>query len=177
MDPVLAQIYREHPNTACFSGGVDSLIVTIATCYIFVAVAFGAFFLGFIYITINRSKFTANTYRLQMMLFWSLIAQMAAFVVFMLIPGTVYLGGATLKFRNLPKISVICFFFFVSHTTVDSLMVLFFIKPYRRAVFYNVKRIFASSQFVDRTSMSVSEREIVKENTLTRVRPAVSRKD
>ncbi|CAD5235177.1 unnamed protein product [Bursaphelenchus xylophilus] len=152
MDPVLAWIYHENPSTTCFSGGVSSLIANIAAAWGALLVLAQVFLLFFIYVSIHQSKFTPNTYRLQMMLFWSLVAQMVVLFVFMMGPGILYLAGATLGLRNMPRISVYCFFFFVSHTTVDSLMLLFFIKPYRRVVLLSVRRILNTTNILDQRS-------------------------
>ncbi|CAD5235175.1 unnamed protein product [Bursaphelenchus xylophilus] len=154
MDPVLAYIYQQHPTTSCFSSGTESWVVRITVLWLLVVVMTEVFLLSFIYSSIHRLKLSVNTYRLQVMLFWSLVAQMAGLFVFIMAPGLVYLGGATLGVRNMPTISVFCFAFFISHTGIDCLMVLFFIKPYRNVVLRNFGILHRSSRAWEPTSIA-----------------------
>ncbi|CAD5235178.1 unnamed protein product [Bursaphelenchus xylophilus] len=136
MDPVVAMVYTRHPNTICFASGLSNLAVNIFAFWMFFYAFSEMTLLVFIHLSIHRQKLKAQTYRLQIMLFWSLTAQMAAFITFFVAPGILFLAGGSCGIRNMPRITVYCFFFFVTHTTVDSFLILYFIKPYRQAVFH-----------------------------------------
>ncbi|CAD5207542.1 unnamed protein product [Bursaphelenchus okinawaensis] len=139
LDPVVAQIFIDHPSVICFARGTE---VTKVLLIAFIAVSLlpllGVFAFWVMYRAIQRSRNSANTYRLQMMLFWSLMAQEGSVMMLMVFPGMVYLGGSIFGLRNMPTISVVCFFFFLIHTPIDCLMILYFIKPYRQFLYNHI---------------------------------------
>lgn len=127
----MAQIYKDHPSTICFGSGTttfQSLLIPFIVLTIIPLIII--FMLTFMYIQIKQAR-SISTSRLQMMLFWSLVAQMVAVYLTMLFPGLVLLAVPLFGFRNNPKISVICFLFFSTHTIIDCVMIIYFIRPYR----------------------------------------------
>ncbi|CAD5210771.1 unnamed protein product [Bursaphelenchus xylophilus] len=154
IDPYMGVLFKQHPTATCFGSGLYNFEFTFlfwATsstilCFVFAILS---------YLNIREQKFTAATYRLQVMLFRSLIAQMVAFFCLYMIPGTFYLLSGIMKIENMPIYNVAGFYLYVTHTSVDSLMVLFFIKPYRRLVASNLQQIMRSVCII-RTNLNSS---------------------
>ncbi|CAD5210783.1 unnamed protein product [Bursaphelenchus xylophilus] len=86
LDPYVAQLFVQHPDMVCFTTGTNprkSLIVGFLA--ISVAPFIGVFFLTVMRSSMRRQSWSANTRRLQMMLFRSLVFQLIAFTLFMVI--------------------------------------------------------------------------------------------
>ncbi|CAD5227665.1 unnamed protein product [Bursaphelenchus xylophilus] len=134
-DPFFFQIYEKYPNTLCFGNGtrlgegVYSLIYIIFFIVASVVVATTV-----MYRCIRKSNFSMNTQRMQLMLFWSLVAQFGVALATLAIPGAFYFIAPFLGVRYLPTLLVYCTFPVLTQTTLDCVMILYFIKPYRTYV-------------------------------------------
>ncbi|CAD5210763.1 unnamed protein product [Bursaphelenchus xylophilus] len=132
LDPLMSKIFQEHPNTLCFSSYTNTFEVLIIASGLIVGVMiFSVVLIILMYISIRRNRFSSNTYRLQMMLFWSLVAQTTIFLTFMGIPGLIFSVAPLIGIRNLPRYCAYGFLFLLTHTPLDCVMILYFIKPYR----------------------------------------------
>ncbi|CAD5225260.1 unnamed protein product [Bursaphelenchus xylophilus] len=134
-DPSLGKIYEEHPDIICFANGTN-IRNTIIVAFIVVSSTpfLGLGILILMYQSIHQGSWSIYTYRLQMMLFRSLVFQLIAFSVFLCLPCMMLIMALLFEFRNGPTITVICFCFVLMHTPIDCFMILYFIKPYRSVV-------------------------------------------
>uniref|UniRef100_A0A1I7S7T5 G protein-coupled receptor n=1 Tax=Bursaphelenchus xylophilus TaxID=6326 RepID=A0A1I7S7T5_BURXY len=141
LDPLLARLIEQNPSLQCFSSGVDATkVVIVPVTILFILPFVGAAALFVIYVSIERQHFTAKTKRLQMMLFWSLFSQMTTLFLLMIVPLFICLCPPIFGWRNAPKISIYVFFPILLHTPIDCIMLLYFIRPYRRFVIRHFQR-------------------------------------
>ncbi|CAD5210773.1 unnamed protein product [Bursaphelenchus xylophilus] len=150
MDPVMAKVFQEHPNAACFAYGTSARKALISEVFLLVGyMAFSLIVIFAMYDLIKRSSFSPHTYRLQLMLFKSLVAQTSVFMVFLLGPVLVFVVLPIAGFRNLPRYTMYGFLLLLVHTPLDCFMILYFIKPYRVIVLRNLSiiRLPKSSSF------------------------------
>ncbi|CAD5210793.1 unnamed protein product [Bursaphelenchus xylophilus] len=143
-DPFLAQFFIEHPNAVCFGKGetVEDQLM-IATYFIFATpfLVTGANLYTHYYVRRGRNMVSAATYRVQIMLFQSLVAQSIGLIIFLIIPGIFFFTPTVFGFRNGPTVSVISFLFYLLHSPFDCCIILIFIKPYRQYVVVHFKRV------------------------------------
>ncbi|CAD5208569.1 unnamed protein product [Bursaphelenchus xylophilus] len=154
LDPVIAKIIAQHPGMMCFSTGTNSNSVIIIPFILALLLPWvGGYATYLIYAAIRKQQLTTKTRRLQMMLFWSLFAQLAALFLLVLVPATVYLGGPLFGFRNLPRISIFCFYPILLHTATDCALILYFITPYRRKLMNKFRALGNYAHLVESSSI------------------------
>ncbi|CAD5232859.1 unnamed protein product [Bursaphelenchus xylophilus] len=117
---------------------VDRTHLIKATLVGFIALSatpfIGIAFLIIMYNSMRKNNWSTHTYRLQKMLFRSLVFQLIAFSIFMYLPCMMLMSALLFQLRDGPTITVICFCFVLMHTPIDCFMILYFIKPYRSVV-------------------------------------------
>ncbi|CAD5210781.1 unnamed protein product [Bursaphelenchus xylophilus] len=131
MDPVIAKIFDQHPGTLCFSSGTDVSTVLLPPTIIVAIIPFVCCLTLYIIYTSIRTQFSANTQRLQMMLFWSLVAQMGAFFVLLIVPLLFFIGASLLGTRwNAHPMGVL-----LDESELPSPTLLFYYKIYENVAF------------------------------------------
>lgn len=177
LDPVIARIYDKYPSTLCFGTGTTAfnvLVVAAVVITLLPLLIFGS--LAYMYYSIKKQQFSSQTMRLQMMLFWSFAYQNAAVFVLMIIPGFLYVIAPLMGLRGNPTISVYCFFFFLIHTPVDCIMILYWIKPYRN---YLIRHIPLVNKYMSNTSTysmakkSMMTRRMTEFTAVTYINPGI----
>ncbi|CAD5235262.1 unnamed protein product [Bursaphelenchus xylophilus] len=134
--PFARPILKNHGNIVCVNGGTrlkyePSNIVTFII--VLVLLAMGALFgVILMYSFLRRANLSPATFKLQMMLFWSLVAQFLAVFALMVVPAVIWTISPVFGILNGPIVSMFFFSVLLTHTTVDCAMILYFIKPYRR---------------------------------------------
>ncbi|CAD5233038.1 unnamed protein product [Bursaphelenchus xylophilus] len=142
VDPVLAKVFQEHPTAACFAYGTSASKALIPEVFILAGfMALGMLVMCAMYNLIQRRCFSPHTYRLQMMLFKSLVAQTSVLVLFLLGPVMVFVVLPIAGVRNLPKYTMYGFLLLLVHTPLDCIIILYFIKPYRLILLKNLSII------------------------------------
>ncbi|CAD5225104.1 unnamed protein product [Bursaphelenchus xylophilus] len=154
LDPVAEKVFESHVDTLCISSSPNISRTLLPTCFLMTGiVVIFVLMLTHMHVSIRKNHGNANTYRMQMMLFWSLVAQMTAMFIFIQLPAIILIWGTFLGVRNLPKIAIYCFSMFFLHTSFDCLLILYFIKPYREFLW---KYLHAKRLAPFRDSLSIS---------------------
>ncbi|CAD5206988.1 unnamed protein product [Bursaphelenchus okinawaensis] len=137
LDPVLSRVFDTHP-VLCFSNEINVTRLLIVCVTLIGVQPFLFFFaLYFMFKSIKSANLSPKSQKLQYMLFWSLVAQISALVVFMIVPALFFFLGPILGLRNNPIISLFCFCVFILHTPADCIMIMYYIKPYRSSLIFN----------------------------------------
>ncbi|CAD5218956.1 unnamed protein product [Bursaphelenchus okinawaensis] len=131
-DRVISYLAQKYPSMTCVSStpNISKPMMPTFLLMNMIAIIFSAM-LFHMHLSIRRNSLNVQTYRLQMMLFWSLAAQMAAMYLLIILPFIFGIAWILLGVARSPTLAVICFCFFFLHTSVNCLLVLYFIKPYR----------------------------------------------
>ncbi|CAD5232856.1 unnamed protein product [Bursaphelenchus xylophilus] len=140
LDPFVGKLYEDHPDIICFIDGENTAKALIVGFIALSATPFiGLVFLIIMYNSMHQSNGSTHTYRLQKMLFRSLVFQLIAFTFLLCLPVMMLMSALLFQLRDGPTITVICFCFVLMHTPIDCFMILYFIKPYRIVVAHLLK--------------------------------------
>ncbi|CAD5210777.1 unnamed protein product [Bursaphelenchus xylophilus] len=167
LDSVLANIVDTQPGVICFAAGTDVTLVFITPTVIIAILPFiGLSILGVSYSSIKQQHHAKKTFRLQMMLMNSLFVQFVVAIMFMIVPGLFFLGAPILGLRNMPRVIVYTFFPFLTHTSIDCLMILYFIRPYRQLLVRSFRTFRITTSFSHESVVPVRTTNVVH---LTRI--------
>ncbi|CAD5214094.1 unnamed protein product [Bursaphelenchus xylophilus] len=143
-DSRVRTVLAHFPHTTCLVASKQYEYILLIPIMILVVWGFGiaALLCSMLIVLKTNPKAYMSTIRLQWTLYRSLLAQLGATLVFMYLPLLIWLVVGLLDANYGMLVGVICMSLLAMHSSVDCVVILIYVKPFRRAI----QRIFNSQQ-------------------------------
>jgi hypothetical protein len=152
VQPIMAQIFLLEPTTAGFSWHKGKhILLTGCITYVMIVIAFVTLLTILVYRFLNqmknlRAQLTLPTYKLQIMLFKTLMVQLGIIVITILIPYVTLLIMFCTGYKYGSIYASLALFPMTIHTIGNTISMIYFIKPYRRFIMETLTRTFGNIQ-------------------------------